>query len=120
MQDPRKPPKIHATEWALHLRSEDEDASPLHAWAFFAGFILFPLWWLAAFWPIPRTRRVGDTDAEKAVTLDDPQVEHGAWLGSGLLAVSQIRGLQTPGHGAIGAASCLGLPSSRTYLSSSL
>ncbi|EPT00276.1 hypothetical protein FOMPIDRAFT_1123076 [Fomitopsis schrenkii] len=78
MHDPRRPPKIHPTEWALHMHSEDEDASPLHAWAFFAGFILFPLWWLAAFWPIPRTRRVGDTDAEKAVTLDDPQVEHDA------------------------------------------
>lgn len=81
MHDPRRPPKIHPTEWTPHLRSEDEDASPLHAWAFFVGFILFPIWWLAAFWPIPKTRRVGDGDAEKAVTLDDPQVEHGAWLG---------------------------------------
>ena len=81
MHDPRRPPKIHPTEWTPHLRSEDEDASPMHAWAFFVGFILFPVWWLAAFWPIPKTRRVGDTDAEKAVTLDDPQVEHGAWLG---------------------------------------
>lgn len=28
-------------------------------------------------WPIPQTRHVGGTDTEKAVTLDDPQVEYG-------------------------------------------
>ncbi|KAH9831319.1 uncharacterized protein C8Q71DRAFT_781900 [Rhodofomes roseus] len=78
MRDPRRLPRIHPTEWTLHLRSEDEDASPLHAWCFFVGFVLFPIWWLASFWPIPKTRRVGDTDMEKAVTLDDPQVEHDA------------------------------------------
>jgi len=45
---------------------------------FFIGFILFPLWWAAAVLPTPKTRRLGGTDAEKAVMLDDPQVEHDA------------------------------------------
>ena len=55
----------------------ERGGSPLHSWLFFIGFILFPLWWIATFLPIPRTRRLGGTDAEKGVTLDDPQVEHG-------------------------------------------
>lgn len=77
MRDPRRPPRIRPTSWTLHFRSEDEEASPFHAWCFFIGFILFPLWWIASFLPIPKTRQVGGTDTEKAVTLDDPQVEHG-------------------------------------------
>ena len=36
------------------------------------------LLWIAAFLPIPRTRRLGGTDAEKSVALND-QVEHGKW-----------------------------------------
>jgi len=39
--------------------------------------VLFPLWWAAAFISTPKTRRLGGTDAEKGVMLDDPQVEHG-------------------------------------------
>ena len=77
MRDPRRPPRVQSTSWVLRLRSEDEDGSPVHAWCFFVGFILFPIWWVASFWRIPETRRVGGTDTEKAVTLDDPQVEHG-------------------------------------------
>lgn len=73
--------------------------SPIQAWFFFIGFILFPLWYLASLSPVPRTRRLGgdgrlvdeelDTrnvrDIEKSggggdgggstVWLDDPQVE---------------------------------------------
>jgi len=45
---------------------------------FFIGFILFPLWWAAAFIPVRRTRRLGGTDVEKSVILDDPQLEHDA------------------------------------------
>ncbi|OCH90416.1 hypothetical protein OBBRIDRAFT_730807 [Obba rivulosa] len=78
MRDPRRPPKVHPTEWGLHFRSDDEDGSPVHAWCFFVGFVLFPAWWIAAFLRTPRTREVGGTDTEKAVTLDDPQVEHDA------------------------------------------
>ncbi|EJF60956.1 hypothetical protein BD309DRAFT_859917 [Dichomitus squalens] len=78
MRDPRKPPKIQPTPWTLRLNSAEEQGSPVHSWMFFIGFILFPLWWLASFWRIPQTRRVGGTDTEKAVTLDDPQVEHDA------------------------------------------
>jgi len=40
--------------------------------------VVFPAWWAASVWAIPTTRRVGDEDLEKAVTLDDPQVEHDA------------------------------------------
>ncbi|KAF5372269.1 hypothetical protein D9757_009647 [Collybiopsis confluens] len=54
--------------------------SPPHAWLFFIGFIIFPLWWLASFLKIPRTRRIegGGHDGQKSVVLDDPQVEHDA------------------------------------------
>ena len=77
MRDPRKPPRIQPTPWTLRRDSPEEAGSPAHAWMFFIGFVLFPLWWVASFWRIPPTRRVGGTDTEKAVTLDDPQVEHG-------------------------------------------
>ncbi|KZT12173.1 uncharacterized protein LAESUDRAFT_641902 [Laetiporus sulphureus 93-53] len=77
MYDPRKP-RIKRTGWAPHLGGDFEDASPLHAWCFFVGFIVFPIWWIASFLPIPKTREVGGTDTEKAVPLDDPQVEHDA------------------------------------------
>ena len=89
MRDPRRPPPIQETPWSLSFPVQIDEArwgwrgwverggSPLHAWLFFIGFILFPLWWIAAFLPIPRTRRLGGTDAEKGVMLDDPQVEHG-------------------------------------------
>ncbi|TFK48763.1 hypothetical protein OE88DRAFT_1634181 [Heliocybe sulcata] len=78
MRDPRRPPKIQPTPWSLRLPSEEEDGSPIHAWIFFIGFLLFPIWWVASFLPIPRTRQMGGTDTEKAVTLDDPQIEHDA------------------------------------------
>ncbi|KAI0049421.1 hypothetical protein FA95DRAFT_876043 [Auriscalpium vulgare] len=77
MRDPHKPPRKLETGWALRFRAEDEEGSPRHAWLFYVAFVLFPLWWVASFLPTPKTRRVG-TDAEKAVTLDDPQVEFGA------------------------------------------
>ncbi|OSC98002.1 hypothetical protein PYCCODRAFT_1418430 [Trametes coccinea BRFM310] len=77
MRDPRRP-RVHPTPWYLELRTADHDGSPVQAWFFFLGFILFPLWYLASFWRIPKTRQVGGTDTEKAVTLDDPQVEHDA------------------------------------------
>ncbi|KAG2131772.1 hypothetical protein DEU56DRAFT_450119 [Suillus clintonianus] len=76
MRDPRRPPKkLAETPWTLHFREEDEPGSPVHAWYFFLGFILFPLWWIAALLRTPRTRVVGD---EKGVSLDDPQIEHDA------------------------------------------
>ena len=45
---------------------------------FYIALVLFPLWWIAALWRVPKTRVVGGTDTEKAVPLDDPQVEFGA------------------------------------------
>ncbi|KAG1715714.1 hypothetical protein ID866_1430 [Astraeus odoratus] len=81
MRDPRKPPKkLKDTEWGLRFASEDEAGSPPHAWLFFIGFVLFPLWWVAALCiPVPRTRTAGDASLEKAVTvIDDPQIEHDA------------------------------------------
>lgn len=68
---------MQPTPWSLRLKTEDEDGSPIHAWFFFLGFIFFPLWWFASVWRIPQTRSVGGSEVEKAVTLDDPQVEHG-------------------------------------------
>lgn len=78
MRDPRKPPRVQPTTWGLALGS-----SPPHAWLFFAGFVLFPLWWIAGLCvPVPRTRRIGgDGDIEKGtgqVVLDDPQMEFDA------------------------------------------
>ncbi|KAI0629978.1 hypothetical protein C8Q77DRAFT_1064680 [Trametes polyzona] len=78
MRDPRKPPRIQPTPWHLRLRTPEQEGSPIHGWFFFLGFILFPLWYVASVWRIPQTRQVGGTDTEKAVTLDDPQVEHDA------------------------------------------
>jgi hypothetical protein len=91
MRDPRKPPPIHSTPWSLSFPTQWQPGesrwalqnwvarggSPRHAWLFFIGFIIFPLWLVGAFLSIPRTRRIGGTDAEKGVVLDDPQVEYG-------------------------------------------
>jgi hypothetical protein len=78
MQDPRKPPRKQETGWGLRFKEGDDAGSPVHAWLFYVGFILFPLWWAASFIRTPTTRHVGGSDTEKAVTLDDPQVEHDA------------------------------------------
>jgi len=78
MQDPRRPPRKQDTGWALTFKEGDEMGSPVQAWLFYVGFILFPLWWAASFIRTPTTRQVGGSDTEKAVTLDDPQVEHDA------------------------------------------
>jgi hypothetical protein len=79
MRDPHKPKKIQPTGWGLRFHHEDseEHGSPIHAWFFFVGFLLFPIWWIGSFWHVPTTRHVGGTDTEKAVIVDDPQVEHG-------------------------------------------
>ncbi|TFK40474.1 hypothetical protein BDQ12DRAFT_721124 [Crucibulum laeve] len=93
MRDPRRPAPIQSTPWSLSFPERVErggqrwalrgwverGGSPLHAWLFFIGFIIFPIWWAAAlFIGIPRTRRLGGDDSEKGVVLDDPQVEHDA------------------------------------------
>lgn len=63
--------------------------SPPHAWLFFLGFIIFPVWWIAAFLKIPKTRSIeGGHDGQKSVILDDPQVEHGKLVQVGNLAPS--------------------------------
>ncbi|KAF8919356.1 hypothetical protein CPB85DRAFT_1278741 [Mucidula mucida] len=85
MRDPRKPAPVQPTPWSLTLpergwqRWSDGGGSPLHAWMFFIGFVLFPLWWVAALVVrIPKTREIGTGAEEKGVVLDDPQVEHDA------------------------------------------
>jgi hypothetical protein len=65
------------TGWALRFRTSEEEGSPVQAWMFYVALVLFPLWWIAAFWRVPETRVVGGTDTEKAVPLDDPQIEFG-------------------------------------------
>ncbi|KAJ6554895.1 hypothetical protein DFH09DRAFT_1165835 [Mycena vulgaris] len=80
MRDPRKPPRVQPTGWGLE---SGDGGSPAHAWLFFIGFVLFPLWWVAGFCvPVPRTRRLGGDAEEKGrtapVVLDDPQVEFDA------------------------------------------
>jgi hypothetical protein len=47
---------------------------------FYIALVLFPLWWIAAVWRVPKTRVVGGTDTEKAVPLDDPQIEFGEFI----------------------------------------
>ncbi|KAF8635983.1 hypothetical protein AX15_000147 [Amanita polypyramis BW_CC] len=90
MHDPRKPGPIQRTSWVLSLPSQaaqgeprlalkgwvERGGSPIHAWLFFLGFLFFPVWWLAAFIGIPKTRRIGEGETEKGVVLDDPQVEY--------------------------------------------
>ena len=65
------------TGWALRFRTSEEEGSPIQAWMFYIALVLFPLWWIAACWRVPKTRVVGGTDTEKAVPLDDPQIEFG-------------------------------------------
>lgn len=67
--------ELHSVGWT------ESGGSPLHAWLFFIGFIIFPVWWVAAILGIPRTRRIGGLEGgqdEKKMALDDPQVEHDA------------------------------------------
>ncbi|KAJ7046478.1 hypothetical protein C8F04DRAFT_1064428 [Mycena alexandri] len=83
MRDPRKPPRIQPTGWGLEFgpgRWWQGGGSPLHAWLFFVGFVLFPVWWVAGLCvPIPRTRRLDAEEKSRGqVWLDDPQVEFDA------------------------------------------
>jgi hypothetical protein len=79
MRDPRHPPQRIETGWALRFRTVEE-GSPVYAWLFYLALVFFPLWWLGAVWRMPQTWLVGGTDTEKAVPLDDPQIEFGACL----------------------------------------
>ncbi|KAH9035879.1 hypothetical protein EDB85DRAFT_1862620 [Lactarius pseudohatsudake] len=78
MRDPRRPPRRMETGWALRFRTMEEEGSPVQAWLFYIALVLFPLWWVGAVWRVPKTRVVGGTDTEKAVPLDDPQIEFDA------------------------------------------
>jgi hypothetical protein len=55
---------------------------------FYIALVLFPLWWIAAVWRMSKTPVVGGTDPEKAVPLDDPQIEFGTF--SRCLCVSKF------------------------------
>ncbi|KAJ3871531.1 hypothetical protein F5051DRAFT_197010 [Lentinula edodes] len=73
-QDPE-----HQEENSAPVGWYEGGGSPPHAWLFFLGFIIFPVWWIAAFLKIPKTRSIeGGHDGQKSVILDDPQVEHDA------------------------------------------
>lgn len=74
MRDPRRPPRVQPTGWG------PGDGGGAHAWLFFVGFVLFPLWWVASCCvSVPRTRRLGaDVEEKGTVVLDDPQVESDA------------------------------------------
>ncbi|KAJ7644591.1 hypothetical protein FB45DRAFT_898268 [Roridomyces roridus] len=87
MQDPRKAQRVQPTGWGLTLGLDSnsgkgkggrEGGSPIHAWLFFLGFLLFPMWAVAGFCvPVPRTRRLhGEEKGE--VVLDDAQLEFDA------------------------------------------
>ncbi|KAI9510008.1 hypothetical protein F5148DRAFT_667823 [Russula earlei] len=78
MRDPRRPPRRMETSWALRFRTADDAGSPVQSWLFYLALVLFPLWWIGAVWRVPKTRVVGGTDTEKAVPLDDPQIEFDA------------------------------------------
>jgi hypothetical protein len=54
------------TGWALRFRTSEEEGSPVQAWVFYIALVLFPLWWIASFRRVPKTRIVGGTDTEKA------------------------------------------------------
>lgn len=106
MRDPRKPAPVQSTPWSLSFPSRVErgesrwelrgwverGGSPLHAWMFFIGFVVFPLWWMASFVGVPETRRLGESTGggngamEKGVVLDDPQVEFGEWFRSSVVS----------------------------------
>ncbi|CAK5274750.1 unnamed protein product [Mycena citricolor] len=75
MRDPRKAPRVQPTGWAPIWGT-----SPAHAWLFFLGFVVFPLWWIAGLLvPVPRTRKLDvEEKAGRAVVLDDPQIESDA------------------------------------------
>ena len=66
------------TGCAPRFRTSEEEGSPVQAWMFYIALVLFPLWWIAACWRVPKMRVVGRTDTEKVVPLDDPQIEFGA------------------------------------------
>lgn len=88
MRDPRKPRPIRNTPWTLSLAVGNREpgegwrgwvergGSPPLSWLFFLGFLVFPIWWVASFTRIPRTRLLGSE--EKGVLLDDPQLEYDA------------------------------------------
>lgn len=131
MRDPRKPSPIQRTPWSLSLPLPppsgesrwssqgwlERGGSSFHAWLFFIGFVLFPLWWIAALLiPIPRTRTLGGVvDAEKGVILDDPQLEHGMYVTEGRLYLLTSSCLQTRSHGALDVALWLACHYSPTF-----
>jgi len=77
MQNPSKPPRVRPTGWGLVF---GDGGSPVHAWLFFVGFVVFPAWFVAGFGvSVPQTRRFGEEEkGREQVILDDPQVEFDA------------------------------------------
>ncbi|KAN0127969.1 hypothetical protein V8E53_014223 [Lactarius tabidus] len=56
MCHPRRPPRRVETGLTLRFRTSEEEGSPAQAWMFYIALVLFPLWWIAAVWRVPKTR----------------------------------------------------------------
>ncbi|KAJ7081568.1 hypothetical protein B0H15DRAFT_786298 [Mycena belliarum] len=81
--------RARPTGWGLVLarpsrEGDDGRASPAHAWFFFGGFVLFPLWWAAACAPVPQAA-AGPGEKWEGQVGDDVQREYG-------VSVSRIAG----------------------------
>src|SRR6266404_256067 len=79
--------EARSSGWTLRFRTVGEEGSPPQAWFFYIALVLFPLWWVGAFWRVLKTRVVEGTDTEKAMPLDDPQIDFGMCVFFDFLAV---------------------------------
>lgn len=72
MRDPDlPPPRRLSTQWTGGARKDDNmgRAFPLQGWAFIIGFLVFPLWWVAAIAPVGwgwRSRGIGGQNGKSS------------------------------------------------------
>jgi hypothetical protein len=72
------PRKVRPTGWTVSSwKSTTMGGWPIHALCFFLGFFMPPLWWVASFLKVPKTRTIEGGDAEKSEAPDDLQAEFG-------------------------------------------
>ncbi|KAI9436564.1 hypothetical protein H4582DRAFT_2078182 [Lactarius indigo] len=72
------PPRHMETGWKLRFRTAEEGGSPVQAWLFYFALALFPLWWVGAFWRVPKARVVCGANTEESAALADSQIEFDA------------------------------------------